>query len=218
MPYGAHETMEVHEILNEKLNLINHFSMYAQQTQDAELRQMIERHLQTAVMSYDQLIAYTHDYSAASGRQQPYGMPQAQPEQVQYGLRQPSPQMPMQGRFDDRQIAMSVLSCHKNSAKNHMNGALECADANVRNMLMNGAVTCANQAYETFLYMNRAGMYQVPTLQDHTAKTFLHAYQPMNSSMGQPMMNQQMSEGMHQRMNQQMHHPMGQSMQGGMTQ
>jgi spore coat protein CotF len=178
MPFGAHETMEVHEILNEKLNLINHFSFYLQQTQNAELRQMIERHLQTAIQSYDQLVAYTHDYSAASGGPQPYGMPQAQPQQIQYGLRQPAPVMPMQGQFDDRQIAMAVLSCHKNSARNHMIGALECADANVRQMLLNGAFSCANQAYETFLFMNRTGMYQVPTMQDHTAKTFLHSYQP----------------------------------------
>ena len=73
MPFGAHETMEVHEILLEKINLINHFSMYNQMTQNPQLRQMIDRHLQTAMQSYDQLVSYTHDYSA--GRNVPPASP-----------------------------------------------------------------------------------------------------------------------------------------------
>lgn len=185
MPYGAHETMETHELLNEKMNMINHFSFYAQQAQNPELRDMIARHLQTAAQSYDQLVAYTHDYGAANSQPAPYAMPQTQPQQVQYGLRHPAQQAPMLGQFDDRQIACAMLSCHKNSAKNHMAGSLECADPNVRQMLMNGAVACANQAYEVFLLLNRMGDYQVPTMQEHTAKTFLHSYQPMPTGMPQ---------------------------------
>jgi spore coat protein CotF len=179
MPYGAHETMEVHEVLNEKINLINHFSFYAQQTQNQQLRQMIQHHLQTATQAYDQLVGYTHNYNAAT-QQQVYGMPDVQPNQIQYGLNNPSPQIPqMQGSLNDQQIMMAMLTCHKNSAKNHMAGALECADPNVRQMLVSGAIACANQAYEVFLLMNEQGAYQVPTMQDHTAKTYLHSYQPM---------------------------------------
>ncbi len=171
--------MEAHEVLNEKINMINHFRLYAQACQNQELKQMIDRHLQTAIQSYNQLIAYTHDYSAARPGQMPYQMPQIQPQQIQYGLRQPSPQTPqMNGRLNDPQIASAMLICHKNSAKNQMAASLECADPRVREMLVNGAVTCANQAYEVFLWMNNNGIYQVPTMQDHTAKTYLHSYMP----------------------------------------
>ena len=184
MPFGAHETMEVHEILNEKINLINHFSLYSQMTQNVQLRQMIERHMQTAIQAYDQMVAYTHDYNAASHAQPAYPMPQAEPRQIAYGLNNPMAQMPqMQGTLSDQQIMMAVLSCHKNSAQNHMKACLECADSNVRQMLLNGAVTCANQAYEVFLMMNSQGVYQVPTMQDHTAKTYLHSYQPVQQQM-----------------------------------
>lgn len=183
MPFGAHETMEVHEVLNEKINLINHFSLYAQQCQSQQLRQMIQNHLQTNMQSYDQLVAYSHDYNynAGANGSQTYRMPSVQPQQIQYGLNNPGPQMPQtQGNFNDQQIAAAMLSGHKNSAKNHMAASLECADPNVRQMLINGAITCANQAYEVFIFMNQQGMYQVPTMQDHTAKTYLHSYQPMN--------------------------------------
>lgn len=187
MPFGAHETMEVHEILNEKLNLITHFSFYAQQAQNQQLRQMIQHHLQTAIQSYDQLVAYTHDYTAAS-KGQPYQMPNVQPDQIQYGLRNPQPQMPQtQGSFNDQQIMSAMLCCHKSSAKNHIAGALECADPNVRQMLIQGANTCTHQAYEVFTMMNQQGTYQVPTLQDQTAKTYLHSYQ---STTQQPMQQQ----------------------------
>jgi spore coat protein CotF len=183
MPYGAHETMEVHEILNEKINLINHFSLYAQQSQNQALRQMIERHMQSAIQAYDQLVAYTHDYRAAERTMQAYGMPSVQPQQIEYGLHNPMPMMPqMQGQLTDMQIVSALLACHKNSAKNHMIAALECADPNIRQMLINGSLTCANQAYEVFFFMNQQGIYQVPTMQDHTAKTFLHSYQPMQSA------------------------------------
>lgn len=189
MPFGAHETMEVHEILNEKINLINHFKMYRQQCQNQWLKQMIDRHLQTAVQSYNQLVSYTHDYNAAQ-----QGMPATaemmqsghiQTEQIQYGLRNPAEQMPMQSAssFNDHQILCAMLSAHKASAKQHVAAALECADPNIREMLMNGAIACTNQAYEVFLMMNDQGSYQVPTMNDQTAKTFLHAYQPVQHNM-----------------------------------
>lgn len=188
MPYGAHETMEVHEILSESINMINHFSLYAQECQDPALRQMIERHLQTCLQSYQQLVAYTHNSDAANRQTQSYMMPNVQPQQIQYGLRGPSPQMPQMGeRLNDQQIATAMLLLHKNSAKNNMAAVLECADPHIREMLMRSAINCTNQAYELFIVLNQTGQYQVPTLQDHTAKTFLHRYQPMDYSQAQRM-------------------------------
>jgi len=179
MPFGAHETMEVHEVLNEKINLINHLAMYTQQTQNQQLHQLMERHMQSAIQGYDQLVAYTHDYNASQQRMQAQGMLNIQPQQIQYGLRQPQAQMPQtQGQLNDQQIAYALLSCHKNSARNSLESALECADPNIREMLIQSASQCANQAYEVFLFMNQQGQYQVPTLNDQTAKTFLHSYKP----------------------------------------
>lgn len=184
MPFGAHETMEVHEILNEKMNLINHFSLYAQMTQNGQIRGMLDRHIATAMQAYEQLAGYTHDYSAANAPQPAAQRTMAgtQPQQIQYGLRQPAPITPgIQGQaLNDMQIMSAMLCCHKNSAKNHMNASLECADPNVRQMLLHGANLCAEQAYEVFTVMNQQGIYQVPTMNDHTAKTYLHTYQMPN--------------------------------------
>jgi spore coat protein CotF len=180
MPFGAHETMEVHEALNEKINLINHLALYTQQTENEQLSQMMERHMQSAIESYDQLVSYTHDYNSGLERRQAQGMVNVEPRNILYGLRNPQQQAPQtQGRLTEQQIAYALLLCHKNSAKNSMISALECADPNIREMLLKSANTCANEAYEVFLFMNQQGQYQVPTIQNHTAKTFLHSYQPV---------------------------------------
>ncbi|UJF31634.1 spore coat protein [Paenibacillus hexagrammi] len=191
MPFGAHEAMEVHEILCEKTNMINHFSFYEEQAQNQQVKQLIRQHLQSAIQHYDQLVAYTHDYNAVNrtGGMQAGGhmFSQASPQQIQYGLRQPAKTSPqMQGRMNDEQILSSMLSCHKNSAKNGMQASLECADPNVRQMLLNGAIAANQHAYDTFLLMNQMGQYQVPTMHDHTAKTYLHTFQPIQQ---QPSMN-----------------------------
>lgn len=179
MPFGAHETMQVHEILNEKKMMIEHFSMYEQQSQDPALRDMLHRHIQSAIQGYNQLVNYTHDYQTAQAKTIP--MHAGHTYDIQYGLRNPAPVSPQMGNpaMNDPAIAGAVLIAHKNSARNQMTAALEAADPNVRQMLINGSVMCAQEAYEIFNYMNYHGWYQVPTMDSHTAKTFLHHYQPI---------------------------------------
>ncbi|WP_276353323.1 spore coat protein [Cohnella caldifontis] len=191
MPFGAHETMEAHELLCEKINRIAHFNLYAQQARNPQLKEMINRHRQEAIRSYNEIVAYTHDYNAAPqmGMHQPMGG--INPGQIQYGLHNPQPVGPETNTtFSDQEIASAMLICHKNGAKNAMMGAVECADPHLRRMMMNSSVACADQAYETFLFMNQQGLYQVPTLNDHTAKTFMHAYQPMQQTQQMQQMQQ----------------------------
>jgi hypothetical protein len=179
MPFGAHEAMEAQEVLNEKLCLIDHFQMYAVQASDPTLRDLIQRHRQSFIRGYNELASYTHDMNAVTPTEVQFSQV-ASPTDIQYGLNNPAPISPTEmriGQFYDAQIARSVLLCHKNSAKNHMAASLECADPYVRQMLLNAANTCNYQAYEVFHYMNARGMYQVPTMNDHTAKTMLHSYQ-----------------------------------------
>ncbi|WNQ09780.1 spore coat protein [Paenibacillus aurantius] len=195
MPFGAHETMEVHEILNEKVNQINHFAWYARQAQNPQLRQMIERHLQSAVEFYDQIVSYTHDYNHAQPQMQGVGMVSDTVEQIKYGLHNPARLSPQTGGgMKDTDIASAVLLCHKNSAKNAMTASLECADPNVRQLLMNTANACAIQAYEVFQLMNEQGQYQVPTMSEHTAKTFLHTFQPVQEAPEAPYVQPAMSQ------------------------
>lgn len=101
------------------------------------------------------------------------------PDQIQYGLDNPSMLAPeTNATLNDYEVASAMLLSHKNAAANGVKAALEIADPNLRQMLTNGAMNCVNQAYEVFLFMNQQGLYQIPTIKDHTAKTYLHSYLP----------------------------------------
>lgn len=183
MPFGAHETMETHEILMEKINAITHFNLYAQQAQNPQLREMIYRHQQEEILSYNELVGLTR----GSNRFEPF--PSNTPiqgvnnQQIQYGVNNP-PQMGPQAdaTLTDAEIAVAMLLCHKNGARNCTWASLECADPNLRRTLFNCAATCNNQAYEVFLLMNQQGLYQVPTLSPQ-GQRFLGSYQPAGAAL-----------------------------------
>lgn len=183
MPYGAHEAMEVHEILQMKQFLIEHFSMYLDQTMDPTLREILHRHVATAVEHYNYLVSYTHDYHTAQTKMMP--VHRVQTFDVQYGIRETSQVTPdtERGRMSERSRALSMLQIHKNSAVMHMKAALECADPNLRQIMVNGSMMCEQQAYEVFNYMNHKGWYQVPGLNPHATDALLHAYQPVPPGM-----------------------------------
>ncbi|MEH7097341.1 spore coat protein [Neobacillus vireti] len=184
MPFGAHEAMEVHEILTEKINMINHFNLYAKQAKNPQLKEMIHRHLQEEIKSYDTVVSYTHDYQNFAPMSANTHVGTVKPNQIQYGLDNPSMVTPETSTtFNDYEIASALLICHKNGAANGVKASLEIADPNLRQVLLNGAVNCVNQAYEVFLFMNQQGQYQIPTMRDHTAKTYLHTFQPVNESL-----------------------------------
>lgn len=179
MRFGAHEIMETHEILLEKINAITHFNLYAREAKHPQLRDMIGRHQQEEIGSYNEIVALTR------GSNQFNPIPSNTPidgvtnQTIQYGLRKP-PQFAPQpnSTLSDRDIAIGMLCCHKNGARNCTWASLECADPNLRRTLFNCAATCNHQAYEVFLFLNQQGVYQVPTLQSETAENFLSSYQP----------------------------------------
>lgn len=187
MPFGAHETMEVHECLTEKINCINHFNLYASQAKNPRLRDMITRHQQEAISSYNSIVNLTRGnsrFAPIAPTMETRGM---ESQQIRYGLDHPRPLAPQNGtEFKDEEIAMAMLVQHKNGAKNSTWATLECADPSLRQALQHSAIACMNHAYEVFLFMNEQGTYQVPTLKEHTAETFMQTYQPA----GQGLMSQ----------------------------
>lgn len=185
MKFGAHEVIEVSEMLLEKVNLIQHLAWYEQEAQDEMLKSMIKRQLDATVQGYDQWIAYTHDASARHRMPTPFPQPEASVERIKYGLRQPQPITPQTtGKFNDFSIAQALLIAHKASATHHLQRGLEMSDPHLRQLFVNAAISCFNQAYETFLFMNQRGMYQVPTLEAQTTQHQLHTFQPVHGHAG----------------------------------
>lgn len=174
---GAHEVMEVHEVLTSEINDINTMQLYRQHVRDTQLAGIIDKQLQFAVQGYNQLVQSVQSKGMQSAV--PYRAPKtATPT---YGLHQPasvSPAMTVNA-IDDRDVASAILDLHKTGAGKKMIASLECADPQLRRTLQQSAVNCSEQAYEVWQYMNQQGYYQVPTMKEMTTNTMINTYQPV---------------------------------------
>lgn len=179
-PYGAHEVIELHEVLNGAVDVINSAHLYVPYIRDPELAQMVHHQLQFMQNEYNglvftiqglgagELLPYrpTRTFSAAMATM-------AQPQSA-YGT---GPHYAAQ--IDDRDVASALLGMHKNGAKLKMAAALEAGHPQIRDLLLQGAINCAKQAYEMWGYMQRRGYYTWATMPDETNAELLRGYQPI---------------------------------------
>lgn len=174
--YGAHEVMEIHEVLCKCIDTINIFHMYSSHVQDQQLAEILNNQLSFMTNSYNQMINTLNQ--GGMGQAVPYRTPIT--SNPSYGLNNPTPQSPISSinELSDRDIASGMLGCHKASASMKMMAALECANIQLRKMLQQGAINCSEQAYEVWSYMNTKGFYQVPTMKEMTTNTMLGSYAP----------------------------------------
>lgn len=179
---GAHELMEIHEVLSSTINGINQFQLYQPHCQDSELQNIIQNQLNFMTNEYNSLVSLLSNKTGSLRSNQLGSIRTNASFTPTYGLQNPSPNQPNTSiqQLDDRDIASGMLGCSKSSATLRMHAALECADPTIRQALIQGSKNCAEQAYETWQYMNRKGYYQVPTLKDETMQTFANMYQPIS--------------------------------------
>ena len=174
--YGAHEVMELHEVLENSINAINQFNLLRPHTRDSRLQDLLDRQTQFMQGEYNTLVQ-TASQSGLTGRGSTYR--QTGNPSPKYGLRQPAPQHPATGdNIGDREVASAMLGVHKYGATIRMHAALEIANPELRRMMIQAAQNCAEEAYECWQFMNEKGFYQVPTLQQNTTNTMLETYQP----------------------------------------
>lgn len=188
---GAHETMEVHEILTSMIDGINVLQLYRPFAKDPQLLQMLDKQLQFTVNEYNQTVQSLNQQGM--GQVVPYrSIKNTAPV---YGLDNPVAQSPnfTVNQMDDRDVSSGILGFHKASAAKKMIASLECANPQLRRMMQQGAINCSEQAYEVWQYMNHVGYYQVPTMKETTTNTVLNSYQPASNTVNQTGMYQQQS-------------------------
>lgn len=179
---GAHEVMELHEVLSDTVTGINTVQLYSEHCKDPQLKSIVNK----------QLDFMTNEYNNMASAASQAGFQEAIPYRANtnfspnYGLRSPSPTTPNPSskQVDDRDVASALMSIHKTGASKRMMASLECANPELRRMLIQGAINCADQAYDVWQYMNSRGYYQVPTMQQNTTNTMMNMYQPMGQGFG----------------------------------
>jgi len=179
--FGAHETMEIHEVLTGTIVGINQFQLFRPQVRDGQLGQMLDHQLGFMLTEYDNLVGMLNRQGQREAI--PYQAPRVSAQPV-YGLDNPERQAPnfTAEQLDDRDIAAAMLFYHKSSAAKKMTAALEIADSQVRRAIQQSAVNCSEQAYEVWQYMNQKGYYQVPTMKETTTAAVLGTYSQSGQS------------------------------------
>lgn len=177
--YGAHEVMELHEVLTGTIDGINQFELYRPYITDQSLSLIIDKQINFLTQEYNNMVnAFTQK---GMTQIRPYDAPiNSQPI---YGLDNPKAQSPNspQQRLDNKDIASGMLGYHKSSAILKSMASLECADLTLRRMVQQGSINCSEMAYEVWQYMNQNGYYQVPTMKQMTTETMMRTYTPMST-------------------------------------
>ncbi|MBO8155130.1 MAG: spore coat protein [Bacillaceae bacterium] len=181
---GAHEIMELHEILTDTIDGINQFQMYREHCQDPELRRILDNQINFMTNEYNNLVNMTQGRNT-SFRTNRTPRTAASPN---YGLQnQSSSSRPNTSvnQMNDQDIASGMLGCHKATATFRMSAALEFTVRQIRDAIVQGAKNSADQAYEVWSYMNSKGYYQVPTFDQQTAQQIISSYQPAQTFQNQ---------------------------------
>jgi spore coat protein CotF len=181
-PYGAHEVMELHEVLNTSIDALNTLQLYQPYARDPELSQMLHHQLAFMQTEYNHMVHVVKGIGVAGAV--PY-RPQVQVnQQAGYPANQPVQPNLSPAQMDDRDVASAMLGLHKAGANLKFSASLESAHPQIRQMLQQGAISCANQAYEVWGYLQRKGHYPLVALQEATNAQLLRGYQPVTTEQG----------------------------------
>ena len=176
--YGAHEIMELHEVLTDVVDGINQFELYRPYVTDQELSLILDKQVLFMTQEYNDTVQALSQRGLSN--LQTYQAPIS--SEPVYGLDNPKTQSPNASalRMDNRDVASGMLGCLKASSKLKSIASLECADLSLRRMVQQGAINCSEMAYEVWQYMNQKGYYQVPTMKQMTTETMLNTHVPAN--------------------------------------
>ncbi|MBU8907698.1 spore coat protein [Desertibacillus haloalkaliphilus] len=179
---GAHETMEIHEVLTSAVNGLNLFKLYRTHVSDPQLQNLMDKQLQFMTQEYNTIVQAVNNRGMSTPKPYRSQLSQAPIYGTQQAPQSESPNMsPTQ--LDDKDIATGILTNHKASASMKMVAALECADPEIRRMMQQSAVNCSEQAYEVWQYMNQKGYYPVPTMQEQATSSMISSYTPVPQGM-----------------------------------
>ncbi|SFK87468.1 spore coat protein [Brevibacillus centrosporus] len=188
-PYGAHEVIELHEVLNGAVDAMNTAHLYVPFIRDAQLAQITAHQLQFMQNEYNTFVYTVQGLGA--GEMLPYRPNRTFPPAVPTMAAQMSEPHAYSPQIDDRDVASAFLGMHKTGAKTKLAAALEAAHPQIRELLLQGAVNCAQQAHEIWSYMQSRGFYPLATMSESTNAELLRGYQPLRPENG--MMEQAVS-------------------------
>lgn len=174
--HGAHEILDVHEVLSASIGALNQFVILRDQVQDQELLNILDRQYAFLLDEYNitqECFRTGHDPSHPTGS---YKMQIDNKSTI--GVTPSQPKKPIQSanEISDDLISGFILSAHKTLATGKTAAALEVTNPVVRRVLQDSIQNCIEMAYELSLYQNKKGYYQIPQLNQSDYNAMLNMY------------------------------------------
>lgn len=176
MNHGAHEVLDVHEVLSASIGAMNTFIFFRPHVQDQELMNILDRQYAFMLDEYNITAECFKTGQDPSHPTRSYKMQMG--NDTNYGLTPSEPKKPMTSanEINDGIISGFLLTCHKTAATGKTTAALESTNPVVRRVLQDSIQNCIEMAYELSLYQNKKGLYQVPQLSAADMQTMLNMY------------------------------------------
>lgn len=186
MNHGAHEVLDVHEVLSASIGALNTFIFFRQHVQDQELLNILDRQYAFMLDEYNITAECFKTGQDPSHPTRSYKMQMG--NDSKYGLTPGEPKKPMQSptEINDGIISGFLLSCHKMGATGKTTAALEATNPVVRRVLQDSIPNCIEMAYELSLYQNKKGYYQIPQLSQADMQAMLNMYGQADKAPGMP--------------------------------
>ncbi|WP_339214011.1 spore coat protein [Solibacillus sp. FSL W8-0372] len=176
MNHGAHELLDVHEVLGAMIGGLNQYVLLRDQIQDPELLSIMDRQYPFMLDEYNLTMEAYKTRHDPKHPTRSYNMQIG--NDTNYGIKPGEPKKPITSanEINDDIISSFMLSCHKAGAAGKTAAALECTNPVVRRVLQDSVPNCIEMAYEISLYQNKKGYYQVPQLSQQDMNTMLNMY------------------------------------------
>ncbi|WP_157800892.1 spore coat protein [Bacillus solitudinis] len=188
MNLAAHELLETSEALRTKAAEIEQHGMFANQCQDQRLREVLSKHQQQMIQTYQQGVNLAQGKGVHLTHQSPYFYSQNNTIGMHHQVTMSAPMANTQ-TLSDQTMATLALNVHKSGAIMGMQWANECVDTQLRTYHVNCANLCQEMAYEIWTWMNHNGYYQPPAFSTSQTTQMTNMFQPMETSNRMTSMN-----------------------------
>lgn len=183
--HGAHEILDIHEVLNGTIIALDSYLMFDQHAKDPALKDIIRRQRQFITNQYNTTVDCFKTGKDPAQPTTSYQMTQS--NDVIYGLTPSQPKHPAMSvsEISDECISSHMLTSMKTIAGAMAKAAGEVNNPVVRRVLQDSIPNYLEMAYEVFLYQNKKRYYQVPQFNQQDSLTMINSYAPMTMGMQQ---------------------------------
>lgn len=170
--FGAHELLKLHEVIQKLKDGLNLYNLYLPYIKNEGFARLVEHQLH---FIKSECKMFLDEITSSKSNVCTYGM---------YTIFEPtygyeSRSLELNQRFSEQEVASSLLAHCKSSAIIKVSAALECANPDLRLLMVQSSTNSVHQAYDIWRFMNVNGYYQVPIFTEETTEAIIQSLMKM---------------------------------------